>query len=109
MSNALTMPRQVARTKTCHTRTWPLSVSAASVSGSTIEIDCVTMRMRRRSTRSARMPPKVAKRKTGASVANEVTPSRAAEPVRRKTSQDSATDCIQVPVSEMSWPAKKSW
>ena len=109
MSKALTMPRQVARTKTCHTRTWPLRVSTASVSGSNIEIDWVRMRMRRRSARSATMPPMVAKRKTGARVANDVTPSRAAEPVRRKTSQDSATDCIQVPVRETSWPAKNSW
>src|SRR5258708_23169134 len=36
-------------------------------------------------------------------------PNNAGEPVSRWTSQDCATDCIQVPMSEISWPAKKSW
>ena len=35
-------------------------------------------------------------------------PRSADDPVSRKTSHDSATDCIHVPVSEMSWPKKKS-
>ena len=102
------MPRQVARVKTCHTWTRPLSVSPASTSGKTIESVWVTRMMRWRLTRSATVPPIVANRKTGASVTNEVTPRSADDPVRRKTSHDSATDCIQVPVSEMSWPPKKS-
>ena len=83
MSNALTMPRHVASTNTCHTRTCPLSVSAASTSGNTIDNVCVVMMMRWRLTRSATAPPIVAKRNTGMSVANEVTPSSAADPVRR--------------------------
>ena len=37
MSKALTTPRQAASTKTCHTRTRPVSVSAARISGSIID------------------------------------------------------------------------
>jgi hypothetical protein len=49
------------------------------------------------------------RRRCAVSVANDVRPRSAEDPVRRKTSHDSATDCIHVPVSEISWPLKKSW
>ena len=80
-----------------------------SVNASAIDTVCVMTMMRCRSKRSATVPPMEAKRKTGIWAANADTPSSVEEPVRRKTSHDSATDCIHVPMSEMSWPLKKSW
>jgi len=41
MSNALTTPRHVARTSTCQTRTAPVNVSAARMSGRIIDTVCV--------------------------------------------------------------------
>src|SRR5689334_20517823 len=55
------------------------------------------------------MPPRGAARNTGNWLANPTEPSSKDEPVIRYTSQDCATLCIQVPISEMSWPLKNSW
>ncbi len=65
MSNAFTMPRHVARTKICHTRTWPLSVSAASVNGKSMDTVCVTTMTRCLLKRSATMPPRGERTKIG--------------------------------------------
>jgi hypothetical protein len=48
LSTALMAPTSVASTRTCSTRTRPLSVSAASRKASTIADDCVHTRMVRR-------------------------------------------------------------
>src|SRR5437667_4557203 len=55
------------------------------------------------------MPPRGEARNTGIWLAKPTDPSRSDDPVIRYTSQDWATLCIHVPISEMSWPAKKSW
>ena len=109
MSNAFTVPSSAAIANRCHTATRPVSVSPASVPASSIAQVCVAMMIRRRSPRSATIPPTVARRKTGICAAKPVIPSSADDPVSRYISQDSATDCIHVPTSEMSWPPKKSW
>src|SRR5580704_728928 len=67
------------------------------------------MTMRWRFQRSATMPPIGASRNTGICPAKPTTPSRSDEPVKRYTSQDCATFCIQVPISEINCPLKKSW
>ena len=66
----------------------------------------VTM-IRCRSRRSARLPPTGASKKTGICPAKPTSPSRTDDPLNRYTSHDCATDCIQVPISEISCPAKK--
>src|SRR5580693_599822 len=65
--------------------------------------------MWRRLKRSAAIPPNGANRNTGTWLANPTDPSSRAEPVSRYTSHDCATLCIQVPISEISCPLKKSW
>ena len=67
----------------------------------------VAMTVRWRLYRSAMRPPSGEIRKTGICPAKPTMPSSAEEPVSRYTSQDCATFCIQVPMSEMSWPAKE--
>ena len=69
---------------------------------------CVPITMRWRRRRSAAVPPSGASRKTGIWLANPTVPRSKAEPVSRYTSHDCATVCIQVPISEISWPVKKS-
>src|SRR5271154_1738379 len=58
---------------------------------------------------SATMPPRGATRKTGNWLAKPTDPSNRDDPVKRYTNQACATVCIQVPVSEISCPVKKSW
>src|SRR6266576_1861367 len=74
-----------------------------------IDATCVAMTIRWRLTRSATMPPMGANRNTGIWLANPTAPSRSDDPVSLYTSQDCATVCIQVPISEISCPEKKSW
>jgi hypothetical protein len=47
-STALMVPSNVASTRTCAIRTWPLNVSPASANASTIADDCVQTRTVRR-------------------------------------------------------------
>src|ERR1035438_9131972 len=109
MSNAFTTPRPAAIAIICQTWMRPDSVSSASTVARTMEAICVPMTTRRRLLRSATMPPIGAMMNTGIWLAKPTVPSSNAEPVMRYTSQDWATVCIQVPISEMAWPAKNSW
>ncbi len=59
--------------------------------------------------RSATIPPIGATRKTGIWLENPTAPSSNPEPVSLYTSQDCATVCIHVPISEINCPLKKSW
>ncbi len=52
------------------------------------------------------MPPKEAMKNTVTWAQNEVNPRRKGECVSRYTSHACATDCIQVPISDTSWPEK---
>ena len=55
------------------------------------------------------MPPSGERRKIGICEANPTIPSSSDDPVSRYTSHDCAIVCIQVPISEINWPLKKSW
>ena len=67
---------------------------------------CEESRIRRRSTRSARTPPKREKARKGASPRKASRPSRKAEPVIVRISQFWATSCIQVPTLDVNAPAQ---
>jgi hypothetical protein len=64
--------------------------------------------VRRRSRRSARIPPARMSTHTGASPMNESRPTRNGEPDRSRTSHGSATCCIQVPVFDRRLPTQRS-
>jgi hypothetical protein len=87
---------------------WPDMVSVARIDASSIALACVATTTRCRLVASATTPPIGASRKTGIWLANPTRPSSIVEPVSEYTSHDCATDCIHVPISEMSWPPKKS-
>src|ERR1700722_10146273 len=61
-----------------------------------------------RSSLSTQTPAKGATRNVGIWPAKLTVPSSSAEPVSRYTSHDVAMRVIQVPISEMVWPPKKS-
>ena len=52
-------------------------------------------------------PATKARQSMGADWSALMSPSLKGELVSSRTSQDCATLCIQVPISEMSWPEKK--
>lgn len=108
-SNAFTTPRSAASRKTCHICTFPVRVSAARMNARTIEDVWVAITTCFRPWRSAVVPPRGAIRNTGICAANPTAPSRREEPVSLYTSHDWAMTCIQVPISEISCPPKKSW
>ena len=66
--------------------------------------DCVP-----RLKRSAVIPPTGAKRNDGNLAGKSHRTQQQCRSVIRYTSHDCATLCIQVPISEISWPLKKSW
>ena len=66
----------------------------------------VTMSSLRRLTRSATSPATGPKSKMGIWLMNPVSPSSNGDPVMRNTSQFMATNWIQVPINEQSWPMK---
>ena len=78
------------------------------MSAQLIWTSCETRRIRRRSARSARTPPKREKTRNGASPRNASTPSQNGEPVSVRTSHPCATRCIQVPTLETSDPDQRS-
>ena len=104
MSNAFTTPRPAAIAMTAGTVTRWATVRLPSSSASTIAEVCVASSTRRRSTRSAAAPPSGLSSSTGSCPENPTRPSSSAERASRYTSQAWATDCSQVPTSEMSCP-----
>jgi hypothetical protein len=56
--------------------------------------------------RSASTPPQAANSSIGRNCRAEVTPTATPLPVSWRISHISATICIQLPLSETSWPAK---
>ena len=109
MSKAFTTPSSPARTRTCDTWTVPDNVIAARAKASSIMTACVPTMMRWRRQRSAAKPPTGARRNTGNCPMKPTSPNRTDDCVSRYTSQAWATFCIHVPITEMNWPAKKSW
>jgi len=86
----------------------PARVSAAIASDCTAASAWVQTSRRRRSIRSISTPANGARRKVNICPAKPTTPSSHAEWVSRHTSQLVAMRVIQVPMSEMLWPATKS-
>ena len=86
----------------------PENVSAASTSDCTMASVCVHTSTCRRSSRSTQTPAKGATRNVGIWPAKLTVPSSSAERVSRYTSHDVAMRVIQVPMSEMVCPPKKS-
>jgi hypothetical protein len=68
----------------------------------------VTSRIRRLSLRSAYRPPAWPKIRIGRKRAAVVSPSCVPLCVRSSTRNDWAIVCIQVPITEISWPKKNS-
>ncbi len=62
---------------------------------------------RRLSSRSAISPPQMPNTSTGANCSAVVMPTGRARLVSRSTSQSWASCCIQVPLTDTSWPKKK--
>ncbi len=86
----------------------PENVSAASRSDWIMDSDCVHTSTCLRLSLSTQTPAKGATRNVGIWPAKLTVPSSSAEPVSRYTSHDVAMRVIQVPISEMVCPPKKS-
>ena len=74
----------------------------------TIIATCAEMRTLRFGSASAATPAKRPSTMTGRNWAVATIPSQIGSPVSSRTSQAWATCCIQVPMSEIGWPAKNS-
>src|SRR5574342_463147 len=94
-------------TSRCQGRTRPPKVSAARSAACTRAFTWVHSTTGRRGKRSASAPAQTPKRNTGTWERKPRSPSSSGERVRRHASQPWATDCIQLPVIETDWPAKK--
>ena len=104
MSKALTRPNPSARTITCHTAITLARTSTPSAVASAIWSAWVSTMRRRLSTRSTTMPAYSVHSRTPSERRAWFRPTANAELVRSRTSQPSATDCIQEPMSEMPCP-----
>ncbi len=101
MSNALTMPNSTASSITCQVVTRPVQTSAARARASSIWSACVQTMSWRLSTRSTTTPAYSVNSSTPNERSAWFNPTANGELVMSSTSQPSATDCIQVPMSEM--------
>ncbi len=86
----------------------PVSTSVARMAENAIDVAWVMITSRRLSTRSASTPAKRPKTVNGMKRQKASAPTAIGECVSSTTSQASATFCIQVPLTEISWPVKKS-
>jgi hypothetical protein len=107
-SNTSTMPRTTASTYTCHGWMVPSSVSSARSVAVTMAAACVVITSRRGSRRSAKTPAKRPSTLNGMNWQRTRMPTATGDPVSSSTSHAIATFCIQVPVTEVIWPMKKS-
>ena len=106
LSSALTAPRANTSANTIQTSTAPPIVSAHSVSAGTAISAWVTISSLRLLMRSASTPPIAPKTRIGRNCSAAVRPTAVPVPVSFTTSHISATVCIQLPESEITWPAK---
>ena len=108
-SKAVTQPSSRANAYTCHSATTPASVNTPSVNASTNIADCVAMRMRRRSKRSAAEPVKGSSTMCGPNCSAITTPRLVALwwVSCVSTSQSCAVRCTQVPMLDTSEPANQ--
>ena len=106
LSTALTVPRTKTRTKTIHGATTPATVTPNRARAGIAISAWVTISRRRFGKRSARRPPQAPKRRIGRNCRAVVIPTARPLPVSERTSQISATICIQLPERETTCPAK---
>ncbi len=85
----------------------PARSSQAITSACTMASVCVKITSRWRLVRSTNTPATGARKKVGICPANPTTPNHHGDLVKSQTSHAKATCCIQVPTSEIVWPAKK--
>src|SRR5437870_2254427 len=103
-SRALTMPSRVARTNTCHkamTRVW---TRIAKTKARIIAEVWVATRTFRRSQRSAKTPIQGPRKNVGRNASIAAMPNAVPEWLSSQTTHDWAVCCIQMPMSEMTWP-----
>ena len=106
LSIALTEPRTKTSASTIHASTAPAeTIAKRARAGNTISA-WVTISNRRLSKRSASSPPQAPKRRIGRNCSAVVMPTMTPLPVNERTSQISATICIQLPDSETICPPK---
>ena len=107
-SKTAAVPPSRARTYTIQSSVCPLSTRTARRAEIAIDAACMTIIVLRLSKRSARTPAGSEKTVNGAKRRNASRPTATGECVSRTTTQASAMFCIQVPLSEITWPAKYS-
>jgi hypothetical protein len=106
LSIASIEPSTSASTSTIQIRALCVSVSTPRHSAGRIASAWVQSRIFRLSTRSASRPPQGVSSRLGSCWIAVVRPSTTPEFVSSRTSQAWLTFCIQVPITEMDWPAK---
>ena len=106
LSKRFTKPRPSAIASTVETCGLPMAVSRPNVRASRAPTDWVTNSTVRLFDRSTTRPPHGPRRSIGRNCRAMVMPSIRPLPVRSRISQLCATDCIQVPETEMPWPMK---
>jgi hypothetical protein len=106
LSTALTVPRTKTSVITIQGATTPLAEIASRASAGAAISAWVTISSRRLAKRSASTPPQAPKRRIGRNCNAVVIPTATPLPVSERTSQTSATICIQLPESETICPAK---
>ncbi len=109
MSKALTRPCTAMSTVISARLITPASVSAPISSACSARIACVHSSSLRRLRRSTQTPANGPIRNEMMLPVKLTSPSSSAELVSRYTSHPAAMRVIQVPISEMPWPAKYSW
>ena len=106
LSTELTVPRTKTSAKTINGVTTPAAVTANRARAGIAISAWVSISRRRFEKRSASRPPQAPKRRIGRNCSAVVIPTARPLPVSERTSQISATICIQLPDSETTCPAK---
>jgi hypothetical protein len=106
LSIASMQPSTRASTSTIQIRTLWVAVSVPRQSAGRMASACVHSRILRLSARSASSPPHGVSSRLGSCWIAVVSPSTMPESVSSSTSHAWLTFCIQVPITEMDWPAK---
>ena len=104
-SSTSTVPRRPASSSTCQAVTTPTSVSNVRMAAIAIETTCVQITARRASRRSTTTPANTVNGRNWQSASR---PTATGECVSSSISQAVAMFCIQVPLTEITWPEKNS-
>ena len=106
LSNRLTTPSRPASRYTCQSTTVSVTTRMPRTRASSPPADCVRYSRFRLLARSATRPPNGPNSSIGRNWSPTTMPRATPLSVRWRTSQAWATDCIQVPDTEMSWAQK---